>query len=175
MNDEIFETNIFNTPTNKYIKSILLQMLVKWCWVPIILILCCVVLAYTINVAFVYVALMLVFIIIPSALMFAYFYHSSTNEARVAILHKSIKFNEAGIYINFEPIDVVDYEDASSSKIYQPQAIFYPKVDVLSICNMGNYVKIKLKGGSYKFINIPLKQIKGDVNDFLAYILQYNE
>lgn len=175
MNDAIFETNIFNTSTNQYIKSILMQMLVKWCWVPIILIFCCVVLTYTINNAFLYVALMLVFIILPSALMFAYFYHSSTNEARVAILHKSIKFNDAGILIDFEPIDVVDNDDFSNSIIYHPQSIFYPKDDIDSACIMGNYVKIKLKGSSYKFINIPLKQIKGNVNDFLAYILQYNE
>lgn len=174
MKNIFFETDVFNMSTNQYIKLILLQMLVKWCWIPVILILCCVILAYTINVAFVYVALMLVFIIIPTVLMFAYFYHSSSTEARVAILLKSIKISDSGILIDFEPVETVVYDDSSKSKVYQPQPIFYPKNDVVSVCIMGNYVKIILRGGRYKFINIPLTQIKGDVNDFLAYILQYN-
>lgn len=175
MNDVNFETTVFNTPTNQYIKSILLQMLVKWCWIPIILVLCCVILAYMVNVAFIYVALMLLFIIIPSALMFAYFYHSSSSEARVAVLRKSIKINDSGVLVNFESIEVVDYGDSSKSKVYQPQSEFYPQNNIASVFVMGKYVRINLKGGSYKFINIPLKEIKGNVNDFLAYILQYNE
>lgn len=118
---------------------------------------------------------MLMFIIVPSALMFVYFYHSSSSEARIAVLRKYIKFNDSGITIYFEPVESVVYDDSSKLKVYQPQPIFYSANDIASVYIMGKYIKINLKGGRYKFVNIPLKEIKGNVNDFLAYILQYNE
>ena len=175
MKKESFETDIFWTSASRYTKSILMQILSDWWWVPLLLIIGCSIMAIYINIAFIYVSLILIFIIMPILLMFIYFYHSSSQEARVAILRKKIIVEEVGITIKFDPIEVTNLNNHSISNIIQPKDLFYPKKDILSIYNMGSYIKINLKNGRYKFISIPINNVKGNPSCFLAYILQYNK
>lgn len=175
MEQDFFETNIFETSASNYVKSILIQVITDWWWVPLLLIIGCSIMAIYINTAFIYVSLILIFIIIPILLMFIYFCHSSSQEARIAILRKKIIVDEQGIKIKFEPIEITNINNHLNSKIIQPKDLFYTKDDILSIYNMGSYIKINLKDGRYKFISIPINQIKDNPNCFLAYILQYTK
>lgn len=175
MEEKSFETDIFWTSASSYTRSILMQILTDWWWAPLLLIIGCSIMAIYVNIAFIYVSLILIFIIIPTLLMFIYLYYSSSQEARIAILRKKIIIEEQGITIKFEPIEATKPNNNSNSNIIQPKDLFYSKDDILSIYNMGSYIKINLKNGRYKSITIPINQIKGNHNCFLAYILQYNK
>ena len=176
MKELSFKTNEFSTSVNRYVKSILLKVLSRWCWLPIILFLLCFILTITLTLKFIFVALILLFLIVPTALMFVYFYHSTTQEARIAILKKVITINEEGIKIDFSPIKKYKTEEYSSEndpEYFKPQSCFIPRENVCKVENMGSYISVQLKGGKYKFITIPLGELNGDVNAFLAYILHY--
>lgn len=170
-----FATNEYSISANKYIKSVLLMVLSRWWWVPVLLVLLSLILS-TVNISFIYVALILIFIIFPTALMFIYFHQSTTQESRIAILKKTISIGNNGILIKFAPIERIKYvgDEEHVEKIV-PKPIFIPKSDVKSVVNMGTYIKVYLNGGRYKFIEIPFNEINGNENEFLAYILQYVE
>lgn len=136
----------------------------QWWWVPIFLLLGCIILAMTVNAVFIYIALILIFILIPTVLMFTYFNHLATTEARIAVLQKSITIDNAGIHVNFEPIKHNDIEHPSNEKT--PNPIFISRSEFKQIENMGNSIMIHLTGRKYRFISIPIDAINGNATDF---------
>lgn len=175
MKNNVLETEPFSLPTGKYVKSILMMFLSDWWWGIVLLMLSCVLLATLANVLFIYVGLIILFILFPSALMYIYFYYSTTQEARIAILSKIIKIEETRIVIEFEPIVYNHDDDKGIEKTVVPKPIYISNTDVRNVENMGSYIRIFLKGGKYKFITIPFEKVKGIQDEFLAHVLRYND
>ncbi len=170
----LFETEVYSVKANAYARSVMLMMLMRFIWMPILLICSCIILAMTINFAFVYVALMLLFILLPMVLMLAYFSIITTEEARIAVLSKSLKFDESGIMVEFAPItDKLNKED--NEKVIYPQPLYINNEEVKRAENLGKSVRIFLKGGRYRFISIPFEMVKGNKDEFLAHVLCYND
>lgn len=170
-----FTTNEYSISANNYIKSVLWMVLGRWWWVPAFLVLLSLILSM-VNISFIYVALILIFIIFPTTLMFIYFHQSTTQESRIAILKKTLTIDNNGICIKFAPIERIKYVgDEEQMEKVVPKSIYIPKSDVKRVVDMGAYIKIYLNGGRYKFIIIPFNEINGNESEFLAYILQYVE
>ena len=164
----MFETEYFSITSGKYVKTILLMMLFDYWWAILLLLLSCALLAALVNLAFVYVGLIILFILFPSALMYIYFYFSTTEEARIAVLSKKVKLEDDIIMVQFEPIMPVSYEEDENAKQICPKSEDIKKID-----DMGAFIRIYLKGGKYKFLTIPFSVVKGDLTLFLAQVLQY--
>ena len=171
-----FKTNAFNTTSNQYTQSVLLLILSHWWWVPMLLILVCALLSVTVNPSFVFVALILIFIIVPTVLMFIYFHQSTTQEARIALLKKVLIIGNDGINIDFNSINKVRYEvNEEVKETITPKPLFIARSEIKKVEYTGYNIRLYLKGGKYKFITIPINEIEGDTDAFLAYILQYVE
>ena len=172
----LFETKPFSQQASKYAHAVMMMLLARFLWVPILLIGCCIVLGMVVNSAFFYVSLILLFILFPSVLVFAYFYMTTTMEARIAVLSKSIKIEETGILVKFEPIRYsLPNGDVDEEKEVLPTPIFIHNEDVRNVENMGNSIRIFLKKGKYNFITIPINEVVGDKDDFWAHVLRYND
>ena len=173
MENNIFETEYFSSPSNKYIKTIFFMILFDYWWVIFLLLFSCALLSAFVNLVFVYVGLIILFILFPSALMYIYFYFSTTEEARIAVLSKKIKLEDDKIVVQFEPFMPVSSEEDKNAKPICPKSIFIKKEDINKIDDMGAFIRIYLKGGKYKFLTIPFSVVKGDLTLFLAQVLQY--
>lgn len=174
MKESIFETLEFSMPINMYVKMIILSLLMRWFWLlasPIVL---CVILAIFVSYKFMLVALMIVFLILPFLLMMVYFYYSSTQEAQISILKKRMEITREGIRVYFSPILRHKYDTDEEDEYFTPKECFIGREEVIKVENMGNKVVIYLAGSRCRIISIPLEVVKGDSDEFLAYVLQYN-
>lgn len=171
MENKRFETESFAMPTSRYVGIVMTRLLAHWWWIPTVFIAGCAALAAIVNINFIFVALMIVFIIIPTALMFTYLYYSTTTEARIAILSKKIVFDNHSITVIFDEITSQD-DNGDTIKNVTPSPITLDINEIKRVDDMGKHIVIHLKGNHYRFISIPLNVMKGDVTDFLAYILQ---
>lgn len=72
----------------------------KWLWMvaPVAL---CALLAVWIDVRFVIVAMMVLFIVLPMVLALLYFYYGLSPEARWSIMEKTVTINDKGISLDF--------------------------------------------------------------------------
>lgn len=171
MKNKQFETTSFSVPASQYIRSVLLRVFAHWWWLPTLGIVAFLVLAALVDFAFVFVALILGFIIVPTVMMFAYFYHSTTPEARIAVLSKKIVIDKDYITIVFDPLQPKgDDEDATTP--ITPKPIIIGRSEISRVDNMGKTIVFHLKGSRYRCITIPTNVIKGEVTDFLAHVLQ---
>ena len=174
MKGSIFETSEFSMPINMYVKMIILSLLMRWFWLlasPIVL---CVILAIFVSYKFVLVALMILFLILPFVLMMVYFYYSSTQEAQISILKKRMEITHEGIRVYFSPILRHKYDTEEEDEYFTPKECFIGREEVIKVDNMGNKVVMYLVGNRCRIISIPLEVVKGDSDEFLAYILRYN-
>lgn len=174
MNELIFETSEFSTPISHYIRMIMQNVLVRWLRLLVLPIIACLVLAIFISYKFLLVALMAIFLIIPLVLMLVYFNYSSTQEAQIAILKKRLLISKDGIKVYFTPILRHKYDANEENVYFAPKECFISRNEVVKIENIGNNVVIYLKGNKTNLISIPIEYVKGNVDEFLAYILQYN-
>ena len=174
MKESIFETLEFSMPINKYIKMIMLNVLGRWFWLMALPIATCIILAIFVSYKFVLVAVMILFLILPFVLMMVYFYYSSTQEAQISILKKRMEITHEGIRVYFSPILRHKYDTDEEDEYFAPKECFIGREEVIKVENMGNKVVIYLAGNRCRIISIPLEVVKGDSDEFLAYILQYN-
>lgn len=172
MENKILETEYFSMSSNKYVKTILLMILFDYWWAILLLLFGCALLAAMVNLAFIYVGLIILFILFPSALMFIYFYHSTTEEARIAVLSKKLILDDDKVIVKFKPIKPKSQEENEESLIY-PKSVFINKENIDKVEDMGGYIRVYIKGGRYKFLTIPSNVVKGDLSLFLAQVLQY--
>ena len=109
-------------------------------------------------------------------MMFIYFHQSTTQEARIALLKKIITIDNDGINVDFKPINRVRYEgNEEIEETITPKSLFIAHSQIKKVEYTGYNIRLYLKGGKYKFIAIPINEIEGDKDAFLAYILQYVE
>lgn len=172
MENKILETEYFSMSSNKYVKTILFMILFDYWWAILLLLFGCALLAAMVNLSYIYVGLIILFILFPSALMFIYFYHSTTEEARIAVLSKKLILDCDKIIVKFKPIKPKSQEDNEENLIY-PKSVFINKEYIDKVEDMGGYIRVYIKGGRYKFLTIPSNVVKGDLSLFLAQVLQY--
>lgn len=168
-----FETEEYSIPANEYFKNLMVGVLLHYWWVPILVSLTSIMLAMLIDIAFIFVGLIILFIIFPMLSMFIYLNYSTQKETRIAILRKKIKFCEEGFEIVFSPICKKDMDGNFTGECVNPKPYYIHKKEINRIENMGNKLKISLKGGHNKFILVPICYINGWNDEYLAYILQY--
>lgn len=88
--------------SSTYMRELCLMFLAdNWLWLvsPVAL---CAVLAIWVDVRFVIVAMMVLFIVLPMVLALLYFYYGLSQEARWSILDKTVTIDDKGLALEFE-------------------------------------------------------------------------
>lgn len=128
----------------------------NWLWLvmPVAL---CGVLAIWIDIRFVIVALMVLFIVLPMVLALLYFYYGLSPEARWSILEKSLTLSDEGL--------MMDFTDARMKKHVIPWG------DVQHIIEKDDVVALMLKGRRYTLLLLPASVVDPHVAQTLRQLI----
>ncbi len=153
--DTPFETGIHSTNSYQYMRAVAEVWSGRWWWAIALPVVTCFALGMALNIAFVFMAFIIAFLIVPVVIMFLYFYHAITPEARMAILNKRLRISpDSGIDVIYEPIG----DDAPA-----PETEHVPWSDVTAIEYRDRDVMMHLSGSRYRFMLLPYEAL-GDTD-----------
>lgn len=148
-----FKTETFSCPTGQYMRTITGMWLWRWWWLLLIPLCVSGYMAITLDVAFAFAALMIIFIIYPTILMIVFFAYVTTPEALIATRSKTFSLDDNGITINFVEIKI----DDEHSQTLPPRFISWDEVTRYELIGKG--IRLFLTGSRYRFIEIPYPAI----------------
>ena len=128
----------------------------NWLWM-VLPVAVCGMLAYFIDVRFIIVAMMILFVILPMLLSLLYFYYGLSPEARWSIMEKTTTFDDSGI--------TLDFADERMKKHV------IPREDVLNIIDKDDTLIIMLRGKRYTSLMIPSSVINPDITQVLRQLV----
>ena len=133
----------------KYMRELCLMFLAdNWLWI-VLPIAICGILAVFIDVRFVIVALMVLFIVLPMILALLYFYYGLSPEARWSIMEKDVVIGDDGISLTF------------TDERMKKHAIGWD--DVRNIIEKDDVLLLMLRGKRYTCLMLPTSAINPDV------------
>ena len=124
----------------------------NWLWMALPVALCAV-LAIFIDVRFIIVAMMVLFIVLPMVLALLFFYYGFSPEARWSIMDKSIHIGENAITLDFT------HERMKTHVIHWD--------DVRSIIEKDDVLILMLRGKRYTCLMLPSSVVNPDVTQML--------
>ena len=128
----------------------------NWLWM-VLPVAVCAMLAIFIDVRFVIVAMMVLFIVLPMVLALLFFYYGLSPEARWSIMEKSLNIDENGI--------TLDFTDERMKKHV------IPKDGVRSIIEKDDVLILMLNGRRYTCLMIPASVVNPDVTQVLRQLI----
>lgn len=90
----MIKTSPFVTTSGDYLSTLMKLWIPKYGWIVALPLLVCAVIGATIDVRFLFIALMLLFIVVPMLMSFLYTYYMLTPEARRAVTRKEVEIDE---------------------------------------------------------------------------------
>ena len=120
----------------------------NWMWL-ILPVAVCGILAIFIDVRFVIVAMMVLFIVLPMILALLYFYYGLSPEARWSIMEKTAVINDEGITLNF-------VDERMKTHVIRWN-------DVRSIIEEEDVLLLMLRGKRYTCLMLPSSAIDPDI------------
>ncbi len=87
----MIKTSPFVTTSGDYLSTLMKLWIPKYGWTVALPLLVCAVIGATIDVRFLFIALMLLFIVVPMLMSFLYTYYMLTPEARRAVTRKEVE------------------------------------------------------------------------------------
>jgi len=124
----------------------------NWLWM-VLPIAICAILAFFVDVRFIIVAMMILFIVMPMVLALLYFYYGFSPEARWSIMEKTLTIGNEGITLTF------------TDERMKKHAIGWD--DVLHIIEKDNVLLFLLKGKRYTCLMLPASIVNPDVTQAL--------
>ena len=128
----------------------------NWLWM-VLPVAVCGMLAYFIDVRFIIVAMMILFVILPMLLSLLYFYYGLSPEARWSIMEKTTTIDDSGI--------TLDFADERMKKHV------IPREDVLNIIEKDDTLIIMLRGKRYTSLMIPSSVVNPDITQVLRQLV----
>ena len=128
----------------------------NWLWM-VLPVAVCGMLAFFIDVRFIIVALMVLFIVMPMVLSLLYFYYGLSPEARWSIMEKSATIDDSGI--------TLDFTDERMKK----HVIL--RDDVRSIIEKYDVLMIMLRGKRYTCLMLPASAVDPHVTQVLRQLV----
>lgn len=146
-----------NVTAGKYMRQLCAMFLADyWLWM-VLPIAVCAVLAIWVDVRFVIVAMMVLFIVMPMVLALLYFYYGLSPEARWSIMDKAVTIDKDGISLEF------------SDERMKKHAIGWD--DVRYIIEKEDVVLLMLKGRRYTCLMLSTSVINPDVAQRLRQLV----
>ena len=128
----------------------------NWLWM-VLPVAICGLLAIFIDVRFIIVALMVLFVILPMVLSLLYFYYGLSVEARWSIMEKTATIDGTGI--------TLDFTDERMKKHV------IPRDDVRCIIEKSDALMIMLRGKRYTCLMLPASVVNPDVTQVLRQLV----
>jgi len=139
--------------SGRYMRQLCLMFLAdNWLWM-VLPIAICAILAFFVDVRFIIVAMMILFIVMPMVLALLYFYYGFSPEARWSIMEKTLTIGNEGITLTF------------TDERMKKHAIGWN--DVLHIIEKDNVLLFMLKGKRYTCLMLPASIVNPDVTQAL--------
>lgn len=144
-------------PAGRYMRHLFSMFLVdNWLWM-ILPVAICAILAIWLDVRFIIVALMVLFIAMPMILSLLYFYYGFSPEARWSIMEKTIAIEREGATLTF------------TDERMKQHAIRWD--DVREIIIKDDALLLMLKGKRYTCLMIPSSVVNPDVTQALRQLV----
>ena len=135
--------------SGSYMRELCLLFLAdNWLWL-VLPVAVCAVLAIWVDVRFVIVAMMVLFIVLPMVLALLYFYYGLSQEARWSIMDKSVTIGDAGITLEFT-------DERMKTHVI-------PRDNVRHIIEKDDVVMLMLDGKRYTCLMLPASVVDPDV------------
>ena len=140
-----------------YMRELCLMFLAdNWLWL-VLPVAVCAVLAIWVDVRFVIVAMMVLFIVLPMVLALLYFYYGLSQEARWSIMDKSVTIGDAGITLEFT-------DERMKTHVI-------PRDNVRHIIEKDDVVMLMLDGKRYTCLMLPTSVVNPDVAQRLRQLV----
>ena len=140
-----------------YMRELCLMFLAdNWLWL-VLPVAVCAVLAIWVDVRFVIVAMMVLFIVLPMVLALLYFYYGLSQEARWSIMDKSVTIGDAGITLEFT-------DERMKTHVI-------PRDNVRHIIEKDDVWLLMLKGKRYTCLMLPASVVNPDVAQRLRQLV----
>lgn len=154
-------TEEYKISAEKYFKAIITQWLGQWWWIIALPIIVQIVLSFN-NIAFIYTAIMTLFLIYPPLLLFLYYQHALTPQSRYNTLLKTVAITDIGIDLNFIQAD-------ENTPIIKPVLISWDTVTGVEFSR--HYFALKLNSSNYQLLLIPYSAVSHTDQQILATYL----
>ena len=128
----------------------------NWLWMAMPLAVCGV-LAYWLDVRFIIVALMVLFVVLPMILALLYFYYGFSPEAQWSIMEKTATLDDEGMTLTF------------TDERMKKHVIGWD--DVRYIIDQRDVVMLMLKGQRYRCLMLPASVVNPDVTQALRQFI----
>ncbi len=109
------------------------------------------------DVRFLFVALILIFVVIPPVMFIIYFYYGMTPEARFSILPHRVTADNAGLHIIYAPCD-----DETAPR--SPDTI--DRRDLYGATLDDKYLYVRLRAPRYALVMIPVDSLHADAGPY---------
>ena len=134
-------------------KIIMSQWLNRWWWLITLPIIVQLFLGITHNIVYLYTSFITIFLILPPAFLFLYYFYALTTEARISIQNKYLEFKKDGIKIIF---------DSETEEKPSTNSIFIEKGKITSVKYTEKYILIMLQRNKYSNITLPFSAIANE-------------
>lgn len=140
------ESGIFKTGASVYVKRLFSRYLSDKWYIFVLIVLPFIALSF-VNLNFIYVALMAVFIVLPMLLGFVYVYYAFSEECVLSVRRSRVRIEDDGL----EWIFYDDGDEVAGSR-------YYGFADICRCQTDGNYAELYLKGKGLRFLLLPLSE-----------------
>jgi hypothetical protein len=139
-------TESFKVSPTTLATEILKMWLERNYWMLVVPPAACIIMAMFVDIKFIFVAVVLIFLILPPILLFVYYFHALSPESRYSILEHHISMSEEGINI------IYDGEDA-----HNPEFLAWSDISALLIGS--DKIVYKLRKDTYAIIILPFSAL----------------
>lgn len=159
------ETEIYRISKGRYVRGCMVRLLGRWGVAAALPLLACLVAGAT-DWRWLVVALAAVCVLLPGAVMLAFYYYALSPEAVRAIMPQRASLTDAGLELRYYPMDYKQPETTG----WRPEPRMITRSDVARCSEMGAYTLIELKNG--EIIEIPCSaQPRGmNLNEFFNHL-----
>lgn len=139
---------------NRYMTTVSEEWLGRYWWTLALPVAACLAIGTLINVAFTFVAFMLLCLVLPFIMMMLYFNYALTPEATMAVRPHTISMDpEKGIDVNFRP-------DPETGKEFKPVHLDWSEVSEVE--TRSSDVVLKFHRRNYRYVIIPYFALNDD-------------
>lgn len=152
-------TAIFSIPASAYVRNVITIWLQRYGLLMLLPFLIIAVLGFTVDTAFFFVALMLLFLLYPAVLMMVYYNYALTTEARAEITAHDVTFTSGRLRIR--RYRTVRDKDSDTPRHILESEDSVPASDIRGISFQRRYMLLRLVGKKISIMLIPLDSIEG--------------
>lgn len=143
----IIKTDIIRGSADRYIRQLAVEWLGKWWWVLLLPIAVPVILGLTVNQAWLYVAVMLLFLCYPTVMLLMFCQYALRPQARKAVHDYTVTFTPSGFTIMYMPLN----EDKPTPPT--AETVNFDEITDYSINSKG--ITVKWGNTPYDFLFLP--------------------